>query len=469
MAVDMRMPTTMMVSFAVTIALAVLCQSASGTTYQPNWASIDSRPLPAWYDEAKLGIFIHWGVFSVPSYSSEWFWWNWKGAQATPAVVGFMQQNYRPDFTYGDFAKDFTAEFFEADQWAKMFEGSGAKYVVFVSKHHEGYTNWPSKYSFNWNSMDVGPNRDIVGELAGAVKNHTKLRFGLYHSLFEWFNPLYLQDKANNYTTQDFVFKKTLPELYEIVNKYEPEVIWSDGDWDAPDVYWNSTVFLAWLYNQSPVRDTVVTNDRWGKGIACHHGGFFTCTDRYNPGKKQNRKFENAMTIDKYSWGFRRNARLEDFLSMDELIHTFIITVSCGGNMLMNVGPTKYGIITPVYQERLAGMGQWLAVTGEGIYSSQPWTYQNDTLNPDVWYTMKTSGDFKDVYAFLLKWPSSGTLDLGAPVPGSTTVVTLLGYSGSFNFKSTGTQGMRITLPTISFLSMPCQWAWAFKLTSITN
>lgn len=96
------------------------------TRYEPTWESLDARPLPNWYDEAKLGIFIHWGVFSVPSYSSEWFWWNWKGLP-TPAIVEFMQENYRPDFTYADFAKDFKAEFFEANQWAELFNSSGAK------------------------------------------------------------------------------------------------------------------------------------------------------------------------------------------------------------------------------------------------------------------------------------------------------------------------------------------------------
>ncbi|KAL8589411.1 hypothetical protein ACOMHN_021563 [Nucella lapillus] len=447
------------------LTLTVACQ---GIHYLPNWKSIDSRPLPGWYDESKLGIFIHWGVFSVPSFSSEWFWWYWKG-EKNPAVVQFMEENYRPDFTYADFAKQFTAEFFQAEEWAKLFESSGAKYIVFVSKHHEGYTNWPSKYSFNWNSMDVGPKRDIVGELAEAVRNHTKLRFGLYHSLFEWFHPLYLQDKANNFTTQEFVARKTMPELYEIVNKYKPEVIWSDGDSEAPDVYWNSTEFISWLYNYSPVKDSVVTNDRWGINISCHHGGFFTCTDRYNPGVKQNHKFENAMTIDKDSWGFRRNADLKDYLTVEDLISTFVVTVSCGGNMLMNVGPTKYGMIAPIYQERLTQMGQWLKVNGEAIYASHPWTHQNDTINSDVWYTMKKNGAQTDVYAVALKWPAGDSLTLGAPVAGNTTVVTLLGQGQGLDYIRTGHQGLVISLPFIDFSHMPCQWAWTFKITNVAN
>ncbi|CAG2110055.1 unnamed protein product, partial [Medioppia subpectinata] len=129
--------------------------------YAPNWDSIDKRPLPGWYDEAKIGIFIHWGVFSVPSFGSEWFWWSWSGTH-DKAYNDFMSHNYKPGFTYADFAHQFTAEFYDPNHWAEIFKASGAKYVVLTSKHHEGYTMWPSKTSFNWNSVDIGPNRDLL-------------------------------------------------------------------------------------------------------------------------------------------------------------------------------------------------------------------------------------------------------------------------------------------------------------------
>jgi len=106
----------------------------------------------------------------------------------------------------------------------------------------------------------------------------------LYHSLFEWYNPLYIADKSNNFTTDKFVTQKVIPELHELIETYKPDIIWSDGEAEATDSYWKSKEFLAWLYNESPVRDTVVVNDRWGINIACHHGGFYTCTDRFNPG-----------------------------------------------------------------------------------------------------------------------------------------------------------------------------------------
>ncbi|KAL4226532.1 Tissue alpha-L-fucosidase [Mactra antiquata] len=437
---------------------------ASGIRYEPTWESIDSRPLPTWYDESKLGIFVHWGVFSVPSFSSEWFWHDWKESKL-PGIKAFMADNYRPDFTYADFAKDFTAEFFIAEQWASIFKSSGAKYIVFVSKHHEGYSNYPSKYSFSWNSMDVGPQRDIVGELADAIRTNTDMHFGLYHSQYEWFNPLFLQDKANNLTTQDFVNFKVLPEWYEIVNKYKPDIVWSDGDWEATDDYWKAKEYIAWLYNDSPVKDKVVINDRWGYGIGCEHGGFYTCGDRFNPGHLFKHKWENAMTIDKYSWGYRRNARLSDYLTMNQLIETFVKTVSCGGNMLLNVGPRHDGIIDPLMQERLEQMGEWMSLNGEAIYATRPWTYQNDTVNPNVWYTNKTLNGVEVVYAISLEWPSNGTLHIAAPFPSvSTTVVSLLGYQHKLNWSISSSGGMNITLPDLKGDNLPCQWAWVFKL-----
>ena len=164
--------------------------------FQPTWDSLDKRPLPSWYDEAKFGIFIHWGVFSVPSFESEWFWFNWKGISVFLLEIlfrrynifrfvftskkdyfnkriflggshkynEFMRKRYPPNFTYQDFARDFTAEFFNATQWSDIFQASGAKYVVLTCKHHEGYTLWPSKYSFSWNAVDVGPQRDLIGK-----------------------------------------------------------------------------------------------------------------------------------------------------------------------------------------------------------------------------------------------------------------------------------------------------------------
>lgn len=445
--------------------LLLLLPAADGAArYDPTWESLEGRPLPAWFDQAKFGIFIHWGVFSVPSFGSEWFWWYWQ-KEKIPKFVDFMKNNYPPDFKYPEFGPLFTAKFFDANQWADLFQASGAKYVVLTSKHHEGFTLWGSGRSWNWNAVDVGPKRDIVKELEVAIRNRTDLRFGLYYSLFEWFHPLFLDDAASSFLKRQFPVSKMLPELYELVTKYQPEVVWADGDGGAPDSYWNSTGFLAWLYNDSPVRDTVVTNDRWAAGSICKHGGYYTCSDRFNPGQLLPHKWENCMTIDKLSWGFRRNAVISNYLTIEELVKELVETVSCGGNLLMNIGPTQDGIISAIFEERLRQMGSWLKVNGEAIYATQTWRSQNDTLTPDVWYTSKPKE--KLVYAMFLKWPVSRTLSLGQPrATAGVTEVKLLGHEQPLQWKALQQGGIVVELPPLE--EMPCEWGWALVLRNVS-
>ncbi|KAF2884220.1 hypothetical protein ILUMI_21955 [Ignelater luminosus] len=418
--------------FGILFLFTFLSIKCKAVRYDPTWESLDTRPLPRWYDEAKVGIFLHWGVYAVPAFgdgkytSSEWFWNYWKGAK-NPEHILFMMKNYPPNFSYPEFANDFKAELFDPKAWAKLFERSGARYVVLTSKHHDGYTLWPSTYSFNWNSYDIGPGRDLIGDLFKAIRSHTDLKTGLYYSLYEWFNPMYLRDKNNDFQTDTFVSNKMLPEMFEIVEKYRPEIVWADGDWEANHTYFRSTEFLAWLYSDSPVKDTVVVNDRWGIGIPCNHGDFLTCKDRFNPGELQPFKWENAMTIDKQSWGYRRVADITEYFTTTELIALLVETVSCGGNILINVGPTSDGKIIPIFEERLINLGSWLAVNGEAIYYSVPWKYQNDTVS-ETWYT---SND-RAVYAITLAWPGYDELRLGLTsklLEDEDTVVTLLGHS----------------------------------------
>jgi len=450
------------------LVLFLLTHLAYAKKYEPTWESLDTRPAPLWYDEAKFGIFMHWGPYSVPGLVSEWFWAYWKGGNKE--IVNFMQKNYPPNFQYQEFGPMFRAEFFNATEWVDIVASSGAKYFVLTSKHHDGFANWPSSRTFGWNAHDVGPKRDVVGELAEAFREEGKVRFGLYHSLFEWFHPLYLEDKKNNFTTRNFVTEKMGPELMELINKYKPDVLWSDGDWEADTSYWGSLEFLAWLYSDSPVKNSVLANDRWGRGIPCTHGDIYTCTDRYNPGVIQAHKWENAMTVDKVSWGHRRNMNIEDVLTVEELIKTLAETVSCGGNLLMNVGPDSSGVIPVIFQERMKQMGSWLEVNGEAIYSSKPWSCQNDTLNSAVWYTSKVDKDAGEVvYATVLEWPESGRLDLGCPVPGDNTEVEMLGFPKKLHWKKgKGAKSrMAVDMPDIS--KVGTQWAWVIRMKALDN
>jgi len=424
----------------------------------PTWESLDSRPLPGWFDEAKIGIFIHWGVFSVPA-KGAWFWYYWQHDRR-PDFVNYMAQNYPPKFTYQDFGHQFTAEFFEPSKWAELFVKAGAKYVVLTSKHVEGFTLWPSKYSFGWNSVDIGPKRDLVGDLEKEIRTNTTLKFGLYHCLYEWFNPLYLYDWKNKLTTDLFPTQKTMPELVELVENYKPDLIWSDGGWDCPDEYWKSREFLTWLYNDSPIKDTIVTNDRWGSGSMCHHGGYLTCRDRYNPKVLVKRKWENCMTTDRDWWAFRRESEIHDFLSPEEIIRTVIETVSCGGNVLINVGPTKEGIIVPIQQERLLQLGEWLGINGQGIYGTVPWTSQNDTLTQGVWYTTRPAE--KKVYAFMTKWPGS-RIRLGSVAANDVQAVELFGTPGRQKWTYDSNPGIVVKMPALE--ATTSRWAWTLVIT----
>ncbi|KAK3858491.1 hypothetical protein Pcinc_035319 [Petrolisthes cinctipes] len=434
-----------------------------GSQYLPDWDSLDSRPLPAWYDEAKVGIFMHWGVYSVPSIGSkgtEWFWKHWDNQ--VEDYVEFMEQNYPPDFTYQEFAPQFTAELYDPVQWAKVMNASGARYFVITTKHHDGYSLWPSHHSWGWNSMDVGPKRDLIGELVSAVRNTTPhIHVGFYYSQFEWFNPLYLSDASHLFTTNEYVRTKSLPQMYDLVNTYQPDIVWSDGEWDAPTWYWNSTEFIAWLFNESPVKDTVVVNDRWGLLTKCRHGSFYTCQDRYNPGVLQEHKWENAMTIDKITWGYHRTTTLDGYYDPHYIISSLVTTVSCGGNLLLNIGPTHDGRIPPILEERVRQMGQWLEINGDAIYDSKPWTYQNDSVTPDVWYTER--GGL--VYATVLQWPEEEQVTLGSVTPTVDTTVTMLGYQGLLQFQQLES-GISVTFPPLSKVSS--EWAWVLVLAGVT-
>jgi alpha-L-fucosidase len=193
----------------------------------------------------------------------------------------------------------FKAEFFDPQQWAQLFKDSGAQYVVLTAKHHEGWCNWCSPEAFGWNSCDNGPHRDLVGEMTDAVRAQG-LHMGLYHSIFEWYHPLYLQDKANGMQTSRYVDEVYLPQAKELNTRYSPDLIWSDGDWDANSSYWKSPEFLAWLYNDAPNRENVIVNDRWGNdnpkiGSGKHFGGYFSGGDRQQATPAMlKHKWENA-------------------------------------------------------------------------------------------------------------------------------------------------------------------------------
>ncbi|MDR3260471.1 MAG: alpha-L-fucosidase [Tannerella sp.] len=435
--------------------------------YQATWESIDSRPIPGWFTDAKFGIFIHWGLFSVPAWGplpsdgagvydcyAEWYWAKLidKNSKVNPLFVDFHRKHYGENFTYPDFASRFTCEMFKPADWARLFREAGARYVVLTSKHHEGFALWPSEHAWNWNAADVGPHRDLAGDLTEAVRKEG-IHMGFYYSLYEWFNPLYKSD-PDKYVTDHMI-----PQMKDLVNRYHPEVVWTDGEWDYPSEKWKSTEFLAWLYNESPVKETVVVNDRWGKETRSKHGGIYTTEyDLVHEGNVKDTRilhpWEECRGIG-HSFGYNRNEQLEDYSTSEELVHLLIEKVAMGGNLLLNIGPTADGRIPVIMQQRLTDMGRWLKRNGESIYETQAWSVANK--QPDIQACFTSKG--KDLYVICTKYPEKAITVKG--VSRKPSSVTLLGNKVRVRFTQSG-QNLTIIPPSLA--PADGEYAWVFKL-----
>ena len=468
--------------------LCIIYLSTKAQTYEPNWKSLDTRPMPEWFNEAKIGIFIHWGVYSVPAYrpvgkeryASYAEWYQVDVMNKPGAGQDVHNRVFGADFEYRQFAPMFKAELFNPDQWAELFQRAGAKYVVLTSKHHDGFCLWPSKSDFskNWNSLDVGPKRDLVGELSNSVRNKG-LKMGLYFSLLEWetpppsrtSNPYIAFDKVGKYQIPDdhYIQGHIIPQLKELVTNYQPSMIFSDGAWDETSDFWGSESFLAWLYNDAPNKNEVVVNDRWGKDAHGTHGDFFSSEySGENDQMSGSHPWEESQGIGG-SYGYNRAENLEDYKSSAQIIHLLVNQVSRGGNLLLNVGPSADGLIPVIMQQRLLDMGAWLKVNGEAIYGSKQWSNKPAVAdNKNVFYT--TRGN--DLYVICTQWPEN---DLVIPCPpikvpqgrraGITKFgkVSLLGSQVSVKSKVSNGR-LTISPPAINPGNMPCEHAWVFKV-----
>ncbi len=332
------------------------------------WDQLRARPYPQWFSDAKLGIFIHWGVYSVPSYGgaesyAEWYLLGLRSGNKDR--VDFVKQNYGEDFTYRDFAPMLKAELFDADEWAGIFKNAGAKYIVLVSKHHDGYCLWPSKYAPGWNSVEVGPKRDIVGELSTAVKKQD-IRFGLYYSLPEWGNPLHRWYEDPHDSIHNYVEQHMIPQFKEVVGSYRPDLIFTDGEWYNSAEDWHARELISWYYQL--VGPDAIVNDRWGGGADI---GFKT-PEYSSGGLETDRPWAEVRGLGR-SFGLNRNEKLSAYMTSTELIHLFARTVAYGGGLIINVGPSADGKIPLLQQERIEALGSWLKINGEAIYESTKW------------------------------------------------------------------------------------------------
>ncbi len=483
--------------------LGLLLLSASGAwaaepaappqKYEPRWGSLDRRPNPQWFSDAKFGIIIHWGLYSVPAWSvrgeySEWYW-NHIMDQKTPNPWrAFHDRTFGRGFTYPQFASQFHAELYDPDQWAKIFAGSGAKYVVLTSKHHDGFCLWPSAdanrtWGQPWNSVDAGPRRDLLGDLTRAVRRQG-VKMGFYYSLYEWYNPLWLKDK-NRYAVEHMQ-----PQFKDVVRRYAPSIIFSDGEWDMPSGDWRTPELLAWLLNESPCRDEVVINDRWGSECRHKHGGYWTT--EYGAGMPNaDHPWEEDRGM-AFSFGYSRTEVLEDYRTGQDLVWMLADLVSRGGNLMLDVGPTADGRIPVIMQDRLSEIGHWLKVNGEAIYGTGTWkdTCQwSDGAPPRQGYgqfrvqydvakmvgTRPVHGQARKqaffttksgvLYAILPRWPGR-TFTLKGLTLGADAKVQMLGVKGALSHQTRGGSTV-IRMPELAVDELPCKYAWTLKITGV--
>jgi alpha-L-fucosidase len=387
----------------------------------------------------------------------------------------FHARNFGKDFAYRDFAPLFQAELFDPEQWADLFARSGARYVVLTSKHHDGYCLWPTKspYKKGWNSMDVGPKRDLVGDLTAAVREKG-LRMGLYYSIIEWesnwthrtetgyFIPKRLVDK-HGIPEDEYIDHHLIPQLMELVTAYEPAVIFGDaGEWDRTAEEWKTLDFLAWLYNHAPNKDEVVVNDRFGKEMPGRHGDYFSSEYEDAKGVGVFHPWEESRGIGG-SYGFNRDENIDDYNTSEELVHELIDIVSRGGNLLLNVGPTADGRIPVIMQQRLVDIGQWLKVNGEAIYGTRPWegSRANRENRGIVYYTQKGN----DLFVICTKWPQQEFVIQG--LKGSEkTQVKLLGSDATVQWRIKE-KGLRVKPPVVTPATVPCDFAWVFLISDV--
>jgi alpha-L-fucosidase len=461
--------------FLLLVACGLWLQTAfAQKKYEPNWASLDTRPVPAWFEDAKFGVFIHWGVYAVPAYSptvrdsvgiydryAEHYWRRLVNPNKTQQYfIDFHKKMYGEKAVYQDFVKDFKAEVFDPAAWAERFKKAGAKYVVLTSKHHEGFPLWQSPHSWNWNAVDVGPKRDLLGDLTAAVRKEG-IKMGYYYSLLEWFHPLYKKETINQYVDQHMI-----PQMKDLVNRYKPDVFWTDGEWDYPSKTLKSEEFLAWLYNDSPVGASVATNDRWGEETRGKHGGYYTTEyDLIHSDNSADVQFTHPWEECRGiagSFGYNRMEVLEDYSSSEELVHILINKVARGGNLLLNIGPTADGRIPVIMQQRLSDMGKWLDVNGDAIYSTRSWDKAPKvTTTTTTYYTKKG----KDLYVISTKFPTQALTVENVKQP---TKVTMLGLKSAVasSFKN---GKLTITPPVVTPANSPCDYAWVFKLEGALN
>ncbi|MET7683233.1 alpha-L-fucosidase [Streptomyces sp. NPDC005423] len=403
--------------------------------YLPTETALSAHQAPYWFQDAKFGIFVHWGVYSVPAWSpvgqeyAEWYWNNLQ--DPGNAVYAYHRATYGEDFAYDDFIPLFTAEKFDPRAWVELFRDAGAQYHVLTAKHHEGFALWDSKVS-DRNAVRMGPKRDLVRELFDASRRHTpELHRGLYFSMPEWFNPdnpwmghaprdPYTLEPVpyTGYTAgKNYVTEYQAAQMLELIHGYDPELIWCDIGGANDSLHVLAEYFNHAKNRRHPIDVTV--NNR--SGIAFHD---FTTPEYTTYENTVVAKWESSRGLDPFSYGYNRATPDNAYMTAEDVVRGLVDIVSKNGNFLLDIGPRADGTIPRIMQTRLRETGRWLRVNGEAIYDTTYWSRMAQ-LGEDLRFTVRPDEAF---YIHSLAEPGA-TLTVEAPVPvRGGDKVTLLGH-----------------------------------------
>ena len=482
--------------------LADVDRGAQDGPFRPDWNSLSQYKVPDWYRDAKFGIFIHWGVYSVPAFGSEWYPREMylQGSEVNQHHVS----TYGPltKFGYKDFIPMFKAQKYDPQAWAQLFKESGARYVVPVFEHHDGFQMYDSNLS-DWTAVKMGPHRDLVGDLEKAVRAQG-LYFGASSHRVEhdWFmdggrsipsdvnDPqnaslygpaqIQLEDKkggsnlADDWTYVSPAYANDwLARDAEIVQKYHPDIIFFDWWIGQPYVRPNLAKFAAYYYNESSKRGPVgIITYKW---VAMQQDSGILDIERGQLDQKLDRVWQTDTSVSNKSWGYIEH---DTFKTPEFIVHQLVDIVSKNGNLLMNIGPRSDGTIPDEVQQVLLDVGRWLKVNGDAIYGTRPWTTYGEGPTKvaagsfqDTKTQEYTAEDFRfttkgnDLYAIELAWPSGNEAIIhsvaGDALKGNQIrSVALLGTTAALTYKLQP-DGLHIQLPA----KPPENYAYAFRIT----